>query len=320
MSTKVRFMPTKTGRVHIVTTPGADRKNSKCPVVKNGHGAGGWGRKAGVSPEAALACLDCIKCDSHAVAQATIEASKTPAQKRAEAKEKSDATRMRLTSKGIKQAKPKRQPKAPAARRTRAGVDQMDAMVEKATMHLELAKDNGWKGSLFKEPTQVKVEVTKSNDLLRLIYADGKIIHSRVTTNGTEIKLRNSANWIRVAKGEMKPKGNPVSRRSGKKQAKEEAEVIDKRGGDRKLPFIIDQDDDVIIKALAGLMITWRNTISGNLESARVPVRSRNVRISVHPKSGDKMISFHELQGTGEHGELLGGERNVLIKRILRAK
>lgn len=318
-----RFLATKAGTVHAVTTKTQDSKSSKCPVVKKGHADKSWGRRKGLSPEAALAMKDCSRCETHDLAETLKRRAMTPAQKRAEAKAKSDETREKLGLKD-KPAKAKKEPRE-KKEPVRRGPKKSDpaAMMERAKEHLELAKDHGWKGSIEQAGETVTVEVKKDGELLRLIYEGGRIIHSRVTLrSGTEVKLRNSANWRRHAEGTGKIKKDYQPRQgTGKKAASRELAAEEANGvTDRRLPFSLDDEDPIIIKMLGGKMLTWRNGLSNSIDSAQVPVRSRNVRITQHPKSGRKMISFHELHGEGEHGEVLGGERTVYLDKILRVK
>lgn len=316
-------MTTKTGRVHVVTTPGSDRKGSNCPVVKKNHSmpvaTGGWGKRKGISPEAALEMLDCAKCRTHDVALQMIESSKTPAQKRADAKAKSDATmdKLALTSKGIKRVKAKKAAE-PKQRRGPKGGDPTAKMKANVEEHAKLAEEHGWTAKAWESGTnEWTCEATRNGETLKLIYRDGRTVWSRVVLgSGVEVRLRNSSNWRKHAMGESKIKPTYTPRGSaGKKAAK--SEVIDDKAP-RKLPFSLEDDPDTIIESLLTRRITWRNTISKQLETAIVPQRSRNCRITVHPKSGRMMLSFFASQGEGKDGEMLGGERTVYLDKILK--
>jgi hypothetical protein len=315
-------MATKKGRVHVVTTPGNDRKNSKCGVVKANHrmpvASGGWGKRKGLSPDAALALLDCAKCNTHEIAEVQRRAQMTPAQKRAEAKAKAQDTRDHLKTGKVKRPKAKKEPKQ---RRGPKGGDAAARMKANVETHLALAEENGWKGKAWESDTsEWRVEVKRNGELLRLIYRDGRTVHSRVTLkNGVEVRLRNSSNWRKHATGKSGIKPDYAPKRTGKKKSRTEESV--EHSSPKELPFNLDMDDhDTIIESLLGKTITWRMTISKSLDSAKVPTRSRNCRITVHPKSNRKMISFHESQGMGEHGEMLGGERVVYLDKILKAR
>jgi len=323
----VRFMTTKTGRVHVVTTPGNDRKNSKCGVVKANHGmpvaTGGWGKRKGVSPEAALELLDCQKCDSHAVAFKAIEESKTPAQKRAEAKEKAQATREAMVANKPRGRKHKGGGISPA-RKARLESGPEARMERNVKEHLAFAEDKGWIGKAWESGTmEWTCEVERNGETLRLIYRDGRTVYSRVIlASGVEVRLRNSANWKRHAEGtgKVKPGYQPKQRRTGKKAGK--AEVVDDVDAIGRLPFSLEEDDDTVIESLLGKQITWRMTNSPKqLDTARVPLRGRNCRITTHPQTGRRILSFYEFQGYDKEREtqMLGGERSVYLDKILRA-
>jgi hypothetical protein len=311
----------------VVTTPGADKKNSKCGVVKANHGlpvaTGGWGKRSGVSPEAALDLLDCSKCRTHEVAASLVKSSKTPAQKRSEAKDQRDATLAKMNK--TKKVKAKKEPKAPAEGKVRRGpkggdaVARMKANVEE---HAALAEKHGWVAKAWESGTQEwTCEATRSGETLKLIYRDGRTVWSRVVlSSGVEVRLRNSSNWRKHATGESKIKSDYTPRTQGGKKA-DRATII-KDDAPRKLPFNLDEDDDdTVIESLLSRTITWRKTIDRSLDSATLPARSRNCRITVHPKSGRRMISFHEHQGVSkEGGEMLGGERTVYLDKILKAR
>lgn len=315
----IRFMSTTTGKVHVVSTKTADVKDSKCSIVKKGHEEGKWGRKKGVSADAALSMDACVKCNTHEVAKVVKSDSMTPAEKRAAAKEKSDETIMKLgNDKPKKQAKGNKEPKRRGPKQSKP-----ETMKEKAEEHAKFAEQNGWRSSVEETASnELTVTATKNKETLKIIWQDGRTIWSRVTlASGVEVKLRNSANWRKHAAGESKIKSDyqPRTREGSKKALK--SQVIDD-DAPRKLPFKIDDEDDDIIKSLNGRTITWRLTMTRALDSATVPERSRNVRIATHPKSGRKMISFHELHSkeTKERDEVLGPERTVYLDKILKVR
>lgn len=311
----VRFMSTKTGKVHVVSTKARDEKESKCPVVKKGHVEGTWGRKKGVSPDAALAMDECIKCATHHVAKAMTE---TPERKQAARKEQTKETIRKLGNQDKKVAALDKQPK-----RRGPKVSRPETMKEKCQEHAELAKQNGWRATVEQTGNnEWTCTATKGQETLKLVYQDGRTIWSRVTlASGVEVRLRNSANWRKHAMGQSKIKSDYTPRgRAGSKAATKRAVIDD--DAPRKLPFNLEDDDDNIISALGGRQITWRLSMARTLDSAVIPKRSRNVRITAHPKSGRRMISFHELHApeTEERGEQLGPERTVYLDKILRVR
>lgn len=326
---KVRFMASKKGKVHVVTTPAADKKNSKCVTVKVNHGqpvaTGGWGKRPGISADAALAMDECSKCGTHAVARQVIEESKTPAQKRAERKQEAEDTRRKIAN-GSKSKSRNKDRVEKAKRRGPKGGDATERMKANVEEHAKLAKDNGWKIKSCGESdtNEWMVEATRNGELLRLIYRDGRTVHSRVTLkSGVEVRLRNSSNWRKHATGESKVKPDYQPRQgkgAGSKKARK-AEVIDDAKASKNLPFNIEEDSpETIIESLLGKTITWRRSVDNTLDTAKVPMKARNCRMREHPKSNRLMISFHESQGVGEHGELLGGERTVFVDKIVKAR
>lgn len=322
----VRFMTTGTGKVHVVQGKTKDVKYSKCPIVKKGHTEGRWGRKKGVSPDAALAMDECSRCGAHSVARMEIEANKTPAQKRAEAKRRSQETQEKLAAAGRKKSRSKSKGEQPARRGPKSG-DAKAQMQAKAEEHKEFAEKHGWQAKAWESGTnEWTCEATKQGQTLKLIYRDGRTVWSRVILkSGVEVRLRNSSNWRKHACGEGKvmPDYKPRERANTGKAALKRAVIDD--NAPRDLPFDLELDDnDTIIEALAGKWITWRMTLVNKLDEARVPIRSRNVRIAEHPKTGRRMISFHEFHGVSGEGEdkseVLGGERTVYLDKILKVR
>lgn len=314
--TNIKFMKRGAGAVHIITTKREDLKTSKCPQVKKGHEDSVWKGK-GISPEAALALKGCSKCNTHDMAEVERRARMTPAEKRAESRAKAAETRDHLSK-----SKPKQKAKG---RRKPAGqrVDVNEKMKANCDEHAEFAKKHGWKPKVINSDTnEWRVEAKRDGELLRIIWRDGRTIHSRVTLeSGVEVRLRNSANWRKHASGESKIAKDYVPRQVGKKAAKREV-IDDDVAAVNKLPFDpVDDDDDTIIESLVGKRITWRNSVTKSLMNAKVPTRSRNVRITVHPKSERRIVSFYESQGFHkDHGEMLGGERSVYLDKILKVR
>jgi hypothetical protein len=308
----VKFMGRPGGVVHVVTTKRNDLKTSKCNALKKGHEDGVWKGK-GVSPDAALSLKGCSKCRTHEVAESARKERMTPAQRRAESKAKRDETMDKMRD----GKKPKGEPKRRGPRGNRA-----ETMMAKAQGHADFAEQQGWSSRIEETgDNELTVFAEKSKQVLRLIYRDGRIVLSRVVlANGVEVRLRNSSNWKQHAEGKSKYKDDyrPKANNAGKRSARKE--VIDD-AAERRLPFdLIEDDDDVVIESLIGKQITWRNGTSNALDSAVLPSRVRNCRITTHPKSGRRMISFHEHQGQSDEREVLGGERTVYLDKILRVK
>lgn len=317
----IKFMTTGGGgAVHVVTTKREDMKHSKCATVKKRHEEGLWKGK-GLSPDAALALKSCARCDSHAVAEAERKARMTPAQKRAAAKDKADDTRARFKESMPKsKGKPVKQAKEPKQRRGPKGGDPTAKMKANVEEHAKLAEQHGWAAKAWESgASEWTCEATRNGETLKLIYRDGRTVWSRVVlSSGVEVRLRNSSNWRKHAMGESKIKPGYTPRGAvGKKAAK--SETIDDNAP-RKLPFSLEDDPETIIESLLTKRITWRNSVSKQLETAIIPQRSRNCRITTHPKSGRMLLSFFASQGEGKDGEMLGGERTVYVDKILKAR
>lgn len=323
---KVKFMAKKGGAVHVVTTKTWDNKHSKCPSVVKGHTGPGW-RGKGLSPDAALALKGCSRCDTHSIAEQERVAALTPAQKRAEAKARRDATMDKLrTQSRTADRKRKRKEAVDKLKQRRGpkGGDPTERMKANVEEHARLAEEHGWTSKAWESGTKEwTCEATRNGETLKLIYRDGRTVWSRVVlASGVEVRLRNSSNWRKHATGEAKIKPDYAPRGAGGKKAARKQTISD--DAPRRLPFNLEaDDDDTIIESLAGKRITWRNGTSGMLEESVLPTRPRNIRITQHPKSGRSMVSFYELQGSrvidGEREDMLGMERTVYLDKILKA-
>lgn len=321
----IKFIGRRGGAVHVVTTKREDLKHSKCPAVKKGHEEGTWPRKS-LSPEAALALKGCARCNTHEVAEAERKARMTPAQKRAESRQRANETRSKMAKPDKRKKQPK-EPGAPKQRRGPKGGDPTARMKANVEEHATLAEQHGWTAKAWESGTnEWTCEATKTGETLKLIYRDGRTVWARVVlANGVEVRLRNSSNWRKHAMGESKIKAGYKPRSNGGKKAAR-TEQPDDHDARKHLTFDpVEDDDDTIIESLVGHTITWRNSVSNTLDSAEVPSRSRNVRVTIHPKSGRRIVSFHESQGLikgkdDQVREALGGERSVYIDKILRVR
>ena len=317
----VKFMAVRGGAVHVITTKREDMKHSKCPQVKKGHTGPGWRGKS-LSPEAALELKGCARCKTQEVAERERKARMTPAQKRAETIHKRDETLTKMAKPEPKQKKGKPAKAEPSRRRGPRGGDKSARMKSLVEEHAAFARKYGWDACVENNaPHEWAAVAKRGGETLRIIWTDGRVSFSRVLlASGVEVKLRNSANWLKHAEGKsgIKPNYAPKGNR-GKKAARTERSD-DGHEEVSALPFNLEEDDpEAIIESLAGMTITWRRVTDNRLDSATLPLQARNCRIKRHPKSGRLMISFFESQGQSEDGELLGGERTVFIDKIIRA-
>ena len=121
----------------------------------------------------------------------------------------------------------------------------------------------------------------------------------------------------------------PGKGRTGPRKAAEEEVPEDESPEDaaKRVPFLIDDDEAEVLDAVMGKTIRWRNGVSNKVDTANVPPAVRPsrktakrdvIKITVHPKTGRRMIEFLEFMGQDEHGEVYGPERVVALDKIVR--
>jgi hypothetical protein len=92
----------------------------------------------------------------------------------------------------------------------------------------------------------------------------------------------------------------------------------------KRVPFSIDDEAIVIIDAIKGKEIKWRNSVSGSMEHATLPAdpkgkKTDKIIIDDHPKiEGRRIVTFLAVEGIGEHGEVYGPWRSVALEKIVR--
>lgn len=310
----IRFLSTKSGTVHVVG-------QGNCPVVNKAIKDGSWKGRRSLSPEAALDLTECKKCETHRWAKDVRRASMTPAQKRAETKAIADETRERLAAGQKKQKRAaKREPKRRGPR-----LPSGESGKAKAEDCLKVAKENGWKTSVEEDGNQITVTAKKDGQTLKIVYLNAKVTFSRVTfSNGNEVKLRNAANWKKQAS--LPPEERPATQRTVQKSRGTTKRAIKRgdEGAERDeqatlgRPFLMDDPDPVVIEAVAGHKIVWRNGVSQRLDSAEVPGKERNLRLYIHPKSNRRILQFAEVVYDDRKIPGYGAERSVYLDKILR--
>lgn len=229
---KAKFIPTKSGKVHVFRSAKWDAENSKCAVVKRSLDE--WAGKKGISPEAALDLDPCEKCATSVVAKRVIEAAKTPDQKRAESRDRSaatvrkatetDAQRKRREGKEAKAAIAKAKTEKKVADRgeavgarsrlvesrkttmTKSGPRSVasakdgDPGKQKAMMLIEFGNEHGWASALEEDgKTGWVVESVKDvdgvNEVIHTWYVDGKYDinhHAEISVGSWVGKLRGA--------------------------------------------------------------------------------------------------------------------------------
>jgi hypothetical protein len=333
--TKARFLATKSGRVHVVTTPAADNKKT-CPIVKKGHKDGTWKGRRSLSPDAALAMDDCTKCESHGIAAKAKRAALTPEQRRAEANDVRDQTMANASGKKKGKSKARKAaektPKQPRDRKpTKSGPRSVstgsgDPGEDKAKQIMAFGDEHGWSSNLEKEgATGWKVTATRGEETIFVWYVDGKYDtshHAELHVGGWSGRLRGAHGARRQMsmEGRDRPYANPGVGRSGPRKGKAaEADPPEDESPEdaaARRPFLLDDDELVIIDALKGRTIRWRNGISKSVEEA--VVADKMIKVSEHPKTGDRMLDFHELVGSDKEGAVLGPNRVVRLAAIIR--
>lgn len=283
----IRFMTTKSGTVHVVGGDG------NCSVVTKAMSSGQWKGKRSLKPEQVKEFTDCKTCGSHKLARQQAKQQGKPVDK---------------------QQGKRRGPK-------RNDPNRGETLAKE---HAAFAKKHGW-GATSKQ-TATTEWTAYANDKhtkqqARIIYLDGRCVLARVVLeDGREVRLYNSKNWKRQI--ELAPDKRPGRDGHGttvrgtsvkSKKAVKNGKVKDVDLA-KLLPFDpAKASDEAVLESVVGKSVVWRNGMSGGVESAVVPVRSRNSRITTHPKSGRRMLSFYE-----QAGRHLAGERTVYVDKILK--
>lgn len=342
---KERFVLFGRGKlVHVVHTKAYDLKNSQCQTVRKQWVAGKVTTGKGLSPEATLALDGCERCGTQAVAKRLLP----DEAKRAERKDKRDAVidrskgetlsqRARKNRKEAKADKPKKVKVERKPRKTMAGFRSTGGGYEdktqgKAMEVVEFAQANGWAAKADKDKGW-RVTATKDDMVIHVWFAEGKYDLSReaeiIVGNWTG-KLRGAHAARRQMDASLtdrdRPHPKPGVGRSGPRAKPQDDEPVEDESPEdarKRVPFSLDDEDIVIIDAVKGMNIRWRNGTSGKVETARVPSsvgKSKRPLISItqHPKTGRRILDFLQVVEVGKDGEIVGGERNVALDKIVR--
>lgn len=341
--------------VHVVHTEKFDRANSGCQTVRKALVAGKIDYKGKhLSPEAALALEPCTSCGTSEVAKRMLPAES----KREDAKDKRDdvlrrakgeslsdrARKNRQTVKAkekpAKEAKPKpvkeRKPSKTKAgtRSTGGGVE--DKALGKAQELATFAEANGWATDITKddETGHWTVTATKGDLTINAWYIDGKYDinrHAEIVVGTWTGKLRGAHAARRQMDASLddrdRPHPVPGRGRAVVKRSKADVDAATEDESDddmrKRVPFSIDDDDIVIIDAIKGRKIFWRNATSGAMDDAMIPSSIGNgkrplVAITTHPKTNARMLDFLEVVDEAGGREVVGPERVVRLDKIVR--
>lgn len=238
-----------------------------------------------------------------------------------------------------KQPKPKREPRKRESKPTKTGPRSSGSTTQdKAKALAQFAEDHGWTVGVKDADPGLVLTALRGDELVTCFFVDGKYDTTRpasVAVGSWKGKLRgvHGCRAQMAGEGRDRPHPDPGKGRSGpRKKVTEDEQAADESPEDaaKRVPFSMDDDDIVIIDAIKGKTLRWRNGTSGTLDEATVPAEALGKRINgkpakrakiaitAHPKSGRRMVSFLVVDSMGEHGEVYGPERVVYLDRIVR--
>jgi hypothetical protein len=332
----------KSQYVHVTRTKAWDLKNSQCQQVRKYQVADNVPKK-GMSPEAASALEPCLRCDTSAVIKEVMPV--TEADRKAKKDELLDKFRpvdhkkrgrnntrelkakTRKSEQGDKAPKEPRAPKATMVGVRSTGSGERD----KAEALLAFAEQSGWGGYIQDGDPGLLVVLKNGEEVIHCWFVDGKYDEARpaqLHVGSWTGKLRGVHMCRRQMAGEgrARPYPNPGQGRSGPRRKDEDDLPQDKESpvdARRRVPFSVDDDDLVIIDAIKGKTIKWRNMMSNTIDSAWLPAEAKGKKtdkifIREHPKTKERMVTFLQVMAIGEHGEVYGPTRTVLLNKINR--
>jgi hypothetical protein len=354
---KTRFMFIGKGKVvHVVNTKAIDLKRgtnggSQCMSVRKAQVAGNIkprNKDKGLSPEAALALDGCSSCYTHEMAR-TLLPDTTKADRRAARDEVLDRAKPSKKVKGKvkgKDSSPKdeKSPKR-APTKTKAGTRSVGgSSKDKAEDLAVFMREHGWKvkvdtptkqpdGSTLVNPNRATVEAKQAGAVILCHFIDGKYDvenQASITVGSWTGTLRGAHSVRRQADSSLddrdRPHPKPGVGRSGPRRKAAEDEVPEDESPEdarRRVPFLLDDDDAVVLDAVMGKVIRWRNGVSKSVDEALVPAevgtnKRPNVSVLTHPKTGRRILDFFEVAEIGERGPVFGPERVVALDKILR--
>lgn len=335
---KARFVLLGGKVVHVVHTEAWDRKNSQCMTVRKKVVAGKV-PSGSMSPEAAMALDECKRCGTHKVAKEALP----PEAKRAERAEKRDQTLAKTSatktkskraaaSPKVKDPKPKKISMTKSGPRSTASRAEGDPTEVKARMLADFGKEHGWRVKITKDDDTGHTVVTavRGDETITAWFIDGKYDinrHAETRVGSWTGKLRGAHGCRRQMANEGRDRihPNPGKGRGGPRKKVEQEPAIEESQEDasRNVPFSLDDDPVVIIDCIKGKMIRWRNGVSGQIDEARIPSKTKGkkhalITITAHPKTGRRMLGFYSVVAVNEDGEVYGPERSVYLDKVTR--
>ena len=205
-----------------------------------------------------------------------------------------------------------------------------------AKEHAELAEQHGWSVKVRHEGPTWTVMAEQDGCTATVAWSNGKVDYPKVMAafRTHEVWLKNTTQWrrqIMMPKDERPAQSDrPVSKRKVKSQPEPAAAEIngyatlEESAGLQynitNLPFARDDEDGVIIDLIRGRTLYWRNTLAERVDHAQLPDGTKTIRISAHPRTGRRIVSFPESHGWDAKTatEVLGAERSVALDQMIR--
>jgi hypothetical protein len=309
--------------------------------------SGAWKGQRSLTPEQALELNDCAKCETHKTARREIRNAKKEPTAPKQKLTGPDQTKGRSRSGGgSKRLKVGRESYAHGVTVPDADAEIIASADDKgqrlALEHAALAREHGWDASVTNpNPTEWVVVAKKGDESVQAAWVGGKVDYPRIVAffPTHQFWLKNTTQWRRQVSlsdserpASREPKGRPpkvpapkriMALDSGEPAGAAIASVPEEDGvkfSMTSLPFGRDETDTVIIDALKGRKLYWRNNFAGKVNSAEVPSSARSIRISEHPTNGRRIVSFPEVADSSKGGEVLGCERSVAIDQMIKVR
>lgn len=307
----MRYLATKAGTAHVII------KDTSCPIVKRNVET--WKGQRSLKPSVVLSEFkDCSKCQTfeHARSELRKPESKAP--------------------KSLRRA-------VDAAVKLNAKLNNMPVADERTTLkakeHAELAEQHGWSVSITANAKRgLTVIASKGDEICVLAYRENGILWNDeivFKVPGRIVAMHNSGTWRRQV---SLPEGKrPISarpKRFGRKKTSAGMNLPESANGEQtedeingeviplniaSLPFSKDDDDLIIVDAIKGMELFWRNNMMAKVVSARVPSKPRLIRFGTTGRAQRRYVSFPETEMSSD-GEIYGPERSVAIEDMLRVR
>lgn len=325
----MRFLRSKTGTVHVIHH---ELDMSSCPVVTRAKKAGTWKGHRSLTPEQVLESGDCHNCESHKHARSEIRKNKAAAKTANAGVVVSPPRRTRRRESPVSKIR--------KADRTAREVQADERTTAKVKEHAALAEQHGWTVSIAaNERGGLTVVATREEETCVLAYRPNGILWNDeivFKVPGRSVPMHNSGTWrrqISLPEGKRpipaRPKrfgrrkssvvanGPEVAEEGAEESAEIDGEVIPLNKS--SLPFPHDADDIIIVDAIRGRTLYWRNNMLAKVVSAQVPSKPRMIRFGNTGRAQRRYVSFPESAMTSD-GEMYGPERCVAIEDMLRVR